>query len=490
MSDTSFGESVKRAVIWRSGSQILAQIIAWTSTLMVIRILDPSDYGIFAMTQVILAFLAFMNGYGFASSLIQDREIDEQKIRQVFGLLILVNSGIAIIQLILAPIAAAYYRQPIVAELLDVQALIYLATPFIALPQVLLTRDMDFKRPAIVNIISAVISAAVALGCALAGYGVWTLVYAPLALFWTRGIGLMIAARLFIWPSFQFKGAGRIFNFGLFLIGSHLFWTILTQADIFIAARTLSPTDLGFFAEALFLTTIISSKFVPPLNDVAFPAYAQIQDDMPTLRAAFLKAVRLIMLVTCPLYFGLAVVADPLVYILLGEKWLPMAPLVSILALAMPALTLHTLFSPALTAIGKPKIPMYASFFGAIVMPVAFLIGVQWGSVGLAWSWVIGFPPVVLVGFLLARPHLGIALGELVAAVTPGLSASFVMACAVYLVDRSLGDLNAWISLPTLVITGGIAYAAILFTVSRDTFFELINLVIRRRLAEPQPATG
>src|SRR3546814_19582021 len=70
----AFGSRVRSAVIWRSGSQILAQIITWASTLLVIRLLDPSDYGLFAMTQVVLSFLAFLNGWGFARALVQRSE--------------------------------------------------------------------------------------------------------------------------------------------------------------------------------------------------------------------------------------------------------------------------------------------------------------------------------------------------------------------------------------------------------------------------------
>ena len=128
----SLRDEVKTAVIWRSGSQIAAQLVAWCSTLAVIRILDPADYGVFAMTQVVLAFLSFLNGYGFASALVRDREIDERKIRQAFGMMLLVNAGIALIQLGLAPLAADYYRQPIVADMLRLQALIFLLTLFLA----------------------------------------------------------------------------------------------------------------------------------------------------------------------------------------------------------------------------------------------------------------------------------------------------------------------------------------------------------------------
>src|SRR3546814_7203588 len=105
----------------------------WASTFLVIRILSPADYGLFAMTQVVLVLLAMLDGYGLASGLIQQREVTERQIRQLFGMLILLNLALALAQIALAPWAAAYYRQPRVADLLRWQALLYLPTPFIAL---------------------------------------------------------------------------------------------------------------------------------------------------------------------------------------------------------------------------------------------------------------------------------------------------------------------------------------------------------------------
>jgi O-antigen/teichoic acid export membrane protein len=485
----SLRDEVKAAVIWRSGSQIAAQIVAWCSTLAVIRILHPADYGVFAMTQVILAFLNFLNGYGFASALVQDREIDERKIRQAFGMMLLVNVAIALIQIALAPVAAEYYRQPIVADLLRVQALIFLATPFIALPQALLVRELDFKRPAIANLAAAFVSAGVALGCALAGLGVWTLIYAPLSFFWTRAAVLVLASRFFVLPSFRFAGAGRIFNFGMMLLGGYFFWTVLTQADVFIAARFLSPHDLGLYAEALFLTTVIAAKFVPPLNEVAFPAYARIQDDPAALSAAFLKAVRLIMLVTCPLYFGLAVTAQDAVNLVLGAKWQEMAPLVSILAFAMPLFTLYSLFAPAVTALGRTGITMRSAMLGAVAMPLAFAFAIHWGAIGLAWAWVLAFPVVPLAAFVQSREPLGLTVRNMAAALAPGLAASACMALVVGAAGLALDSLAVWQRLPLLVGLGGITYVALLYIVSRHTLSEVVGLLARRKSApELQPA--
>ena len=477
--------SVRTAVFWRSGSQILAQIVTWVSTLIVIRILNPADYGLFAMTQVVFAFLGFLSGYGFASSLVREKELTPMLVRQGFGLLLLVNGGLALTQFLIAPVAAAYFRQPQLADLLRVQSVIYLSTPFIALPEAVLVRNMDFRRPAIANLIATAVMVVVALGCAFAGLGVWTLVWAPLVAFWTRGLMLVLISRFFVMPSFRFSGAGGMLNFGLLLLGSHFFWTVMTQADVLIAGRRMSAHDLGLYSEALFLTMIFAAKFVPPLNEVAFPAYARMQEDRSLLAASFLKAVRMILLVATPIYFGLAATARPAVAVLFGDKWLEMAPLVAIIGFSMPAYTLHVLFTPALNAVGRPGLNAVASAFGAGVMIIAFLFGSRFGPTGLATAWLAAFPIVPVFTFLVARGPLGITAGGLVRAVAPALLASAAMAALVHVLGLGLSHAPAWAALPAQVAFGALSYGAILWIFSRQTLEELYGLVVRRR--PPQP---
>ena len=97
---------VRRAVIWRSGSQLGSQLVQWGATFAVIRILAPADYGLFAMTQVVLVLLNMLNGYGLASALVQAPSLEPRAIRQAFGMLIAVNATLALLQLALAPLAA------------------------------------------------------------------------------------------------------------------------------------------------------------------------------------------------------------------------------------------------------------------------------------------------------------------------------------------------------------------------------------------------
>lgn len=486
--DAGFGARIKSALFWRSGSQIISQMISWVVTLAVIRLLDPADYGLFAMTQVILNFATFLNGYGLVSALVQSETLDSHKLRQAFGIMLLLNGGLAIAQLLIAPWAADYYDQPMVANLLRVQALLYLSTPFISIPEALMGRALDFRRPALVNLIAAAASAAVALTGALAGWGVWTLVFAPMAGFWVKAAGYVLATGFRPIPSFDFRGTGAMVAYGASLLGGQLFWIIQSQADIFIGGRMLDPHHLGLYAEALFLTQIFVSKFIPPLNDVAFPAYARMQKDPGRIAWSFCKAVRLLLLISCPVYLGMAVTAQPLVETLFGQKWLEMAPLVSVLALAMPFMTLQVMFAPVSNALGRPGTTARIAAVGAVLMPVAFLCGIRFGAIGLAWAWLAAFPILAAVTARIAGRPMGLRFTDLIRAAAPGVGCSVLMAVAVALLDSLLPPLPATIRLSILVPAGGLAFLLALMLCARGSLMELVNLVLRRTRPEPAPA--
>ncbi|WP_443019105.1 lipopolysaccharide biosynthesis protein [Sphingomonas sp.] len=476
---------VRGAVMWRSGAQVVSQLIMWGSTFLVIRILDPRDYGLFAMTQVVLVFLHLMNGYGFANALVRNASLTREQIAQAFGLLILLNGGLALAQLALAPLAAAYFRQPEVATLLRVQALLYVATPFTALPTALLSRRLDFRRQAQAALIGAIVGAGTALAAATAGWGVWTLVAAPIAMFWAQAAALTWAARSLIRPSFRFKGAEAMVRYGSAMVVVQFFWFIQSQSDVFIAGRVLAPHDLGVYTTALFLTQILSSKFIPPLNDVAFAAYSHMQARADAIAFAFLRAVRLIMLIVMPFYLGLAITAEPLVLTVLGPKWAETIPLVQLLALAMPFMALQILFVPANNALGHTRVAVRIALAGAVVMPLSFLVGIRFGTIGLAWATFAAFPTLTAVTALLSIRVIGVRISELARAVMPGLLAAGAMALAVLAADSLLPPMLPQPRLALLVLTGVVAYAGLLLLFARPLVDEVTAL-----LRKPVPATG
>ncbi|TAD82348.1 MAG: lipopolysaccharide biosynthesis protein [Sphingomonadales bacterium] len=486
----SLAAQVRTAVIWRSGSQVLTQIVSWASTLIVIRLLAPQDYGLFAMAQVMLTLLNTMNGWGLASALIREDEVSEERLRQTLGMLILLNGGLAVTQFLAAPLVAMWFEQPMVTDLLRVQSLLYLAVPFCALPHAILSRRMDFRTPAQVRLAAALVGAVTALTGAISDWGVWTLVAAPLMMLLTEAIGMTWAARAPIRPIFRFTGAGHIAGFGGVMTATQLFWFAQSQADVVIAGRVLDPHELGVYTTGLFLAQLLAAKFVPPINEVAYAAYSrqQAEGHSDWGSAAVLATVRLVMLVALPAYAGLAVVAPVLVPVLLGEKWIEIVPLLPILAGAMAMLTLQILFSPATNARGFPGIGLKVTMLGSVVMPLGFFVGSYWGITGFAWGWVGGMAVLTATTVLLSRHVLGFSLAGLARAILPPLAAALGMAACVAIVLRALPPVPDLLALAITVPLGVALYLGALHRIAPDRLTEALHFLRNRGEPEAAPA--
>lgn len=485
ISKPSLAAQVRTAVIWRSGSQVLTQLVSWASTLIVIRLLAPEDYGLFAMAQVMLMFLSTMNGWGLASALIREEEVTEERLRQTLGMLILLNCGLALTQFLAAPLVALWFEQPMVANLLRVQSLLYLAVPFCALPHAMLSRRMDFRRPAQVRLVVAIAGATTALTGALSGWGVWTLVAAPMMMMLTEAIGMIWAAGAPIRPSFRFSGAGHIAGFGGVMTATQLFWFVQSQADVMIAGRVLDPHSLGVYTTGLFLAQLLAAKFVPPINEVAYAAYSRQQD---VAASALLATIRLVTMVALPAYAGLAVVAPVLVPVLLGDKWSEIVPLLPILSVAMAMMTLQILFAPATNARGVPWAALRITMIGSVVMPSAYFIGSHWGVTGFAWGWVGGMAVLTCATVILSGGIIGLRIGSLARALAPQLAAALMMAAGVALMLRALPAVPDIVALASAVLLGVGLYLGALHLIAPDRMAEALHFLCNRGEAEPAPA--
>ncbi|TRD10883.1 lipopolysaccharide biosynthesis protein [Erythrobacter insulae] len=490
--DSGFASRVRSAVAWRWGTQVAAQIITWTSTIMVVRLLDPSDYGLFAMSQVVLTALAFLNGQSFATSIVQTDRIDERRVSQVFGMLLLANGSLAITQFLFAPYAAVYFGEPLVADLLRVQAVIFLTIPFIALPSEWLARQLQFRKQGTVNITAAIIGACLALLLAWLGFGVWALVYAPIAMFVTRAVGLTIASGLRIKPIFNPNGAWDMVTFGGTLTLCQLFWIIQSQSDIVIAGRLLSTHDLGLYSEALFLTLIVTGRFIPPINEVALAAYSELHRAKKPLGPYFLKTARMVMTVSAPIYVGLALTSEAAILTLFGAKWAGMVPIVGGLALVMPAFALQLICSPVTNAMGRPRVYLFTAICGAIIMPTAYIWGVNGGffegdagAIGLVHAWWVAAPALLTVTLAMTLPRIGVSPIALVKELTPIALACAAMAAAVVTVQHFAAFELPWADLFASAAVGALTYIATFWFGFRPLVRETWEMLRQRETATP-----
>jgi O-antigen/teichoic acid export membrane protein len=187
-----------------------------------------------------------------------------------------------------------------------------------------------------------------------------------------------------------------------------------------------------------------------------------------------------------PFCFGLAATAEPLVLTVLGPKWVQAVPLVALLALAMPFMTLQLLFGPASYALGRAKLAVWVGAIGALLMPAAFLIGIRFGIYGMAYAWLLAMPLFAAATAALSLPMLQLKPTELGRAVAPAALAAAAMAVGVLGLDWLLPPLATHVRLAVLVASGAGLYAVLLAAFARPIVDELIALLPRRaRAASP-----
>lgn len=458
--ESGFAARVRTAVAWRWGAQVGAQIITWTSTFLVVRLLEPTDYGLFAMSQVVVTALAFLNGGSFATSLVQTDRIDERRIGQVFGLLLVFAVTLASAQFVFAPYAAAYFGEPVVADMLRLQAIIFLTVPFTALPQEWLARQLQFRKQGQVNMGSAVVGAVTALVLAWMGWGVWALVYAGLAIFVSRAIGLMFAARLWVKPVFDPRGAWDLVTFGGTLTLCQLFWIIQSQSDIVIAGPMMTTYDLGLYSQALFLALIVTGRFIPPINEVALAAYSELHRAKKPLGPYFLKTARLVMMVSAPAYVGLTLTSENAILVLMGDKWTGLIPIIAGLAIVMPAFSLHLICAPVTNAMGRPRVYLFTAIAGAVIFPATFLWGVHAGPMGLVQAWWIAAPVLCAITLTVTLPRIGVSPVALAGAIAPIALACAAMAIVVLAAQTFIPVESPLLALAFHAAIGAGVYAA------------------------------
>ena len=302
-------------------------------------------------------------------------------------------------------------------------------------------------------------------------------------MFATRAIGLTLAARVLVRPVFDLRGAGDLVTFGGALTICQFLWIIQSQSDIVIAGRTFEPHELGLYSEALFVTLIITGRFLPPVNEVCFPTYAELFKGGQPLGPFFLKVQRMVALVVAPAYIGLSLVAGPLVETLFGVKWAAMAPIAAGLALVMPAFALQIVCSPATNGMGRPRPYMMTNGAGALIFPLLFLAGVGYGPQGLVAAWWIGAPALLAFTYAVTLPMIGGRWRQLAAALAPAVAATGAMALVVLGARAVLPPLPTPAQLALLSAIGAAAYLAALLTVARGAVGEIVVFVLRRELA-------
>jgi O-antigen/teichoic acid export membrane protein len=450
-------DRIARSLFWVVWSRGAVQLISLLSALVVARLLDPQDYGLMALAGVWTYAIALLAELGLGVAIVQFPELEERELNICFWLAV-GTTGIGYLALYAsAPAIAAWFASPMLADVLRVAGL---SLPLVAVrivPDSLLRKRLELDRVSQAEVASMLATTPVVLALAWSGVGVWALVVGSLVMPLVQSVVSFWFVRW--WPGLR-VGSRRLpelLRFSLAALGARVGWVVFQQVDAVVLGKVSGQVVLGFYSMAKLLASLPLEKITVVANQLALPIMAEVQADRATMRASFLRGLRLVACLTVPLGTGLALVADDFVWVALGEKWMAAVPLLRVLCILGLIRSVDTLLPPVLLARYRAGALFWWTAALLLIMPFAFWTGAAWmGPLGVALAWVVVYPIVMAWMARQGLQELELHWTAVWVQLRPVMDAALVMAVAVVAARWALPASEAADRLLRLGLTTGL----------------------------------
>ncbi|HET7524629.1 MAG TPA: oligosaccharide flippase family protein, partial [Burkholderiaceae bacterium] len=341
MTGGDFRQAALSGARWTLAAKIGLQLFTWPVTILVIRLLEPGDYGLLAMAMVTIGFVTLFSEMGLGMALVQADQLDEATARSACAAILACNVALASALVLLAPLAALWFDEPAVVPVMRVLTLELLISALAAVPQAQLERQLRFRQLSIASVCGGVAGASSTLLLAILDFDVWALVFGNLTNALVRSTLLVVFNGAVVWPSLG-QGLAPVrglVRFGAQVLAARFLWVWYGQADQFILARLLHASVLGYYNVAAQLAMLPANKAMEIINRVAFPIVSRMHNQRAELQSMHKRLLALVASYAFGTCWGLAALAPELVTTLLGDKWaqatLPLALLAAVAPLRM-----------------------------------------------------------------------------------------------------------------------------------------------------------
>lgn len=394
------GRQIAKGAAWLMGFKLLDKSIGLVSTLILARLLTPSDFGLVAMAVSIVALLELMGAFGFDSALIQRQDTQRSHYDTAWTFNVIFGASIAMLLVAVAIPAAAFYREPRLELMLPAMAVGALVGGFENIGTVAFRKELNFRMEFVYLFIKRVAVFVVVVTLAYTLRSFWALIWATVA---GKCMAVLISYRLHPYrPRLSLAARKDLFGFSKWLFLSNLIQFLHSRSTDFILGRTVGSHGLGVYNLAAEIAAMPSTELIAPLNRAVYPAYAQLNKTHDKLVARFLEVYGLICLIAFPVAVGLFCLSDLIVPLLLGNQWLEAVPIMQILGLCGLVGALQGNMYIVMAAIGKPKAnTLLSGSLLAVALPLIVWASLNYGLQGAAYAHfgaaLLGFAGILFV---------------------------------------------------------------------------------------------
>ncbi|PUA16916.1 lipopolysaccharide biosynthesis protein [Glaciimonas sp. PCH181] len=468
-------QKAKTAVLWSGADILLRQGLQFGVSIALARMLSPDEFGTIALLYLFTGIASAFVDSGFSAALVQRQNVTHTDESTVFWFNLVMALMVALALAASAPFIAAFFDRKILIPLTWLLSLNIIISALGSVHGTLLNKRLDFKTQMKIGAITTILSGSVAMVMAWQGYGVWALAVQTLA------ATLVTTALLWFFSTwrpkwvFSFDSARRLFGFGGYLLAAGMLDIIYNRIYSILIGKFYGVRELGFYNRADSTKQLPVGVLTGVLGRVAFPIFSAAAHDVVQLRRGVRLALRGMMLVNAPMMLGLAAVAEPLIHVLFGAKWLPAVPIMQVLCIGGVFWPLHVINLNVLMAQGYSHLFFKLEVAKKIVGSLFLIVGAFYGVLGIAWSQVIFGAVAFLINAYYSKRFLDYGIISQIQDFAPVLLISTVMASAVYLIDINL-YLIPILQLLTLVISGTVIFLVLGHIVGLSAMRDVINL--------------
>ena len=476
----SLGRSARQGVLWMLGSRGGEQALSLLITIVLARLLSPADYGLIGMASLFLVFLGRFTDLGTGASIIQQRDLGSEQLSSIFWFNLMTGLALAVIAAAIAPLAARFFNEPRVANVLWVLALTLPLQALAVVPDSLLRRQLQFRRWVVRNIGAIAIAGAAGITVAWVGGGVWALVVQQVTQPLIVAIVLWAVVDWRPQPRFQIRHLREVWEFTTGVVGVNFLHYIGRNADYLLIGRYLGAVPLGLYTVAYRLMMFPVRNLAGVAAQALFPVFSRMQEDEARLAAGYIRVSRYISALTFPMMVGLALTARDFIQVVYGPRWLQSADLLVYLSLAGLLQPATSLFTAVVWAKGYSRWHLKYMTLEVGIMVIGFAVGLRWGVAGvarsyLATAWLAS--AITIVGMF---GRCGISRAAFARALSAPAAAALAMTAGVVIMRvamRTYGGMPAAAPARLLidVAAGALLYGAVLWIADGE-----IRQIVRR----------
>ena len=480
MSNDSLKDRAISGATWKLIEISVAHVMTFVVELYLARKLAPSDYGLVGMLAIFFALAGVLVDSGFSSALVQRQNRTSKDFSTVFVFNIVSSLSIYALFVLLAPWIADFYHTPFLKTIIYVSALTFVIRGFTSIHYAKLNIDLRFSTLSKIHLVGHFVAGVTGVLLAYFGFGIWALVFQGIASASITGVIVWICSGLRPSLAFSTKSFKSLFSYGGNMLGSGLINVIYGNLYTLVIGKSFNPTAVGFYNRANGYASMPSNIVTDISLRVNFPILVKLQDDNERLISAYEKLLKVPFFVLYPILVGIIVCAEPLITVMIGEKWLPCVPYMQILCVGYMFYPLNGFNMNILYAKGRTDISFKLEFvkkpIGLLLLFLSIPFGIIWMMVGkTAYSVIVYF-----INCYYTNKIVGYGLIRQIRILLPMIGNSLFMGLVVYLSMKT-------VTIPALklligISVGMLSYSLVAYVRKDDSLSEILDIIKKRVL--------